>query len=65
MTKPKTPRAIAAREWKLVKAVIRAEYNYSNNNQLDIDEYIKRIEFHYKTAFVLGWERCEEALNGN
>jgi len=64
MPKLKTPKAIAAREWKLVEAIIRAEYNYSNN-QLDIDEYLKRMEFHYKTAFTIGWERCEEVLNGN
>jgi len=56
------PVKLAAAHWSYIEQLIRSEYDYGNNSPVDVDEYVKRVSFHYQTAFIHGFKHGKEAI---
>lgn len=52
----KTPEQLADEHWEYVRGVIDRENLAVEHMALGMDEYLVKIEFHFKTAMIHGYK---------
>jgi len=50
---------LAEKHWAYLEKVIRNEYRSTGSNP-ELDEYCRRVGYHYKTSFRHGWKHGQE-----
>ena len=61
----KTPEQLADEHWNYVRGVIEQENDRVEFMVLSLNDYIAKIEYHFKTALIHGFKHGAESTQAN